>query len=99
MVSANAAVTRAIASTASPIVLVDNSFPSGDRIAQGDDILFPKRSSFSRSITLGSAELREPTPGSSSGDPRPLEELEMCLDEVRLFVHRAVSPSPRIDFS
>src|SRR2546427_426588 len=39
MVTANAAVTRAIASTASPIVLVDNSFPSGDRIAQGDDIL------------------------------------------------------------
>src|SRR5947209_9548068 len=83
MVTANAAVTRAIASTASPIVLVDNSFPSGDRLAQGDDILFPKRSSFSRSITLGAAELREPTPGSRSGDPRPLEELEMGLDEVR----------------
>src|SRR5207249_8770016 len=38
-VTANAAVTRAIASRASPTILVDNSFPSGDRIAHGDDIL------------------------------------------------------------
>src|SRR2546427_6654754 len=90
-VTANAAVTRAIASRASPTILVDNSFPSGDRIAHGDDILFPKRSSFSRSITLWSAELREPTPGHSSGGPRLLEELEMDLDEVR-----AVRPQDRL---
>ena len=89
--TANAAVTRAIASRASPTILVDNSFPSGDRIAHGDDILFPKRSSFSRSITLWSAELREPTPGHSSGGPRLLEELEMDLDEVR-----AVRPQGRL---
>src|SRR2546425_2880758 len=83
--TANAAVTRAIASRVSPTILFDKEnllrAPARQR---GPIVFFPNRWPFSISIIrLAGAEGREAAPCRGSGRPGLLEEFKVGLDEVR----------------